>query len=243
MRTLFIEPFRKQFSTLSLDAKSLDALQQQQSRLSDLVAQVQTVSPAIAALDKQRMLLKLYGAHLTERRSEIRTDYRASWKMLLVRLGILGVEIAILLVISAIFRRLTFRQHDSTTCQMLLVSQRILRWLIIVILVLFAFAFDVSSLATFVGLLFAGLAVGLHDVLLAIGGYLLIVGKFHVRVGNRVQVATVTGEVTNLGLMEFQLTEIDSGTGERTGRVVFFSTSYVFRSPSTPLFKQISASA
>jgi hypothetical protein len=32
MRTLFIEPFRKQFSTLSLDAKSLDALQQQQSR-------------------------------------------------------------------------------------------------------------------------------------------------------------------------------------------------------------------
>jgi hypothetical protein len=94
-------------------------------------------------------------------------------------------------------------------------------------------------LATFLGLLSAGLAIGLHNVFLSIGGYLLIVRKFHVRVGARVQIAGVTGEVANLGLFQLELSEIDAGTGKRTGRVVFFSNSYVFVSPATPLFRQV----
>jgi len=117
--------------------------------------------------------------------------------------------------------------------------RRHVRWLIIIVLVLFAFAFDLSSLATFLGLLSAGLAIGLHDVFLSIGGYLLIVRRFHVRVGDRVQISGVTGEVTNIGLFQFELSEIDAGTEKRTGRAVFFSNSYVFVSPATPLFRQL----
>jgi small-conductance mechanosensitive channel len=83
-------------------------------------------------------------------------------------------------------------------------GERVLLWLIIIVIVVFAFAFDMTSLATFLGLLSAGLAVGLHDVLLALGGYVLIVRRFHVRVGDRVQRSGVTGEVTNIGLMEFE---------------------------------------
>jgi hypothetical protein len=93
--------------------------------------------------------------------------------------------------------------------------------------------------ATFLGLLSAGLAIGFHDVFLSIGGYLLIVQRFHVRIGDRVQIADVTGEVVNLGLFQIELSEIDSGTGKRTGRVVFFTSSYVFISPATPLFRQL----
>ncbi len=74
---------------------------------------------------------------------------------------------------------------------------------------------------------------------LSIGGYLVIVRRFQVRIGDRVQIAGVTGEVANLGLFELELSEIDSGTGKRTGRVVFLSNSYVFVSPATPLFRQL----
>ena len=110
-------------------------------------------------------------------------------------------------------------------------GQRIFFWIVIILLVLFAFAFDMSSLATFLGLLSAGLAVRLYGVLVAIGGHLLIFRKFRVRLGDRVQIAGVTGEVTNLGLIEFQLKEIAAETGQPTGRVVFFSNSYVLSRP------------
>jgi len=242
VRAPFTEPLRNHFSTFSLDAKNLEVLQQQQSRLTDLVAQAKTASPAIAALIKQRMLLNLYSTHLTEWRSEIQLELRAAWKALLVRLGVLGAAIAILLGISAAVRRLASRHvRDLDTRQMLLIGERIVLWLVITLVVLFAFAFDPSSLATFLGLLSAGLAIGLHDVLLALGGYLFIGRKFRVRVGDRVQISGVTGEVVNLGLMQFELSEIDGATGQPTGRVVFFSNSYVFVSPATPLFRHLSA--
>jgi len=240
LRTPFEAPFRRQFSTFAVDASSLASLQQQQSRLADLVAQAKTASPAIAALIKQQTLLNLYWTHLTERRSEIRMENRAAWKALLGRLGALGSVIVVLLGIHVLVRRLTFRHvRDLDTRQMFLGGQRLLLWLIIIVLVLFAFAFDLSSLATFLGLLSAGLAIGFHDVFLSIGGYLVIVRRFHVRIGDRVQIAGVSGEVANLGLFQLELSEIDAGTEKRTGRVVFFSNSYVFVSPATPLFRQL----
>ena len=240
LRTPFAEPFRRQFSTFTLDASSLDILQRQQSRLADLVAQAKTASPAIAALIKQQTLLNLYRTHLTEWRSEIQMENRDAWKALLTRLGVLGSAIAILLGIRVVVRRLTYRHvRDLDTRQMFFIGERLLLWLIIIVLVLFAFAFDLSSLATFLGLLSAGLAIGFHDVFLSIGGYLVMVRRFHVRIGDRVQIAGVTGEVANLGLFQLELSEIDTGTGKRTGRVVFFSNSYVFVSPATPLFRQL----
>lgn len=60
VRTTLTDPLRKQFSTLSLDAKSVDFLQQQQSRLSDLVAKAQAISPAMVALVKQQQLLNVF---------------------------------------------------------------------------------------------------------------------------------------------------------------------------------------
>jgi hypothetical protein len=45
--------------------------------------------------------------------------------------------------------------------------------------------------------------------------------------------------VTSLGLFQLELSEIDAATENRTGRVVFFTNSYVFVSPATPLFRQL----
>jgi hypothetical protein len=242
VRTPLTEPFRKQLLTFSLDAKSLEVLEQQQSRLTHLLAAVRTASFPIAALSKQQTLLNLYRSHLAERRSEIHKEGLATWKALIRHLIVFGVAIAMVLGTGAVVRRLAYRYvHEGDRRQMWLLGSRVLLWLISLVLALYAFAFDLSSLATFLGLLTAGLAVGLHDVLLAIGGYLLIVRKFHVRIGDRVQMSDVTGEVTNLELLQIELSEIDTASGQRTGRVAFFSNSYVFVSPGTPLVRQFSA--
>jgi hypothetical protein len=54
-----------------------------------------------------------------------------------------------------------------------------------------------------------------------------------------VQISGVTGEVAEIGLMQFQLTELDATSEQPTGRVVSFSNSFVFVSPATGLFKRI----
>jgi small-conductance mechanosensitive channel len=77
-------------------------------------------------------------------------------------------------------------------------------------------------------------------VIVSIVGYFFLIGKFGIRVGDRVQVGNVTGEVVDIGLVRFHLMEL-GGSGadsEPTGRVVAFSNSVVFQATGG-LFKQI----
>jgi small-conductance mechanosensitive channel len=96
-------------------------------------------------------------------------------------------------------------------------------------------------LATYFGLLTAGIAVALQHVILASAGYLLLVGKRGIRVGDRVQISGVTGEIMDIGLLQFQLREFDLETQRFTGHVATFSNSLVFVSPATGLVKFHSA--
>ncbi|HYZ83548.1 MAG TPA: hypothetical protein VE621_04075 [Bryobacteraceae bacterium] len=243
IRTPLLAELKRKFAAITISA-SADGLRRQKARLDDLVAESGTVSPAIAALNKQCVLLDLYKDRLTEWRSQVQANYQAAWKNLVGHLGALAGAIAILVVVASAVRRLTVRHvRDSDARKMLLTGQRILLFLTMILIVSFAFTFDVGSLATFLGLVSAGLAVGLHDVFVAIGGYFLITRKFRVQVGDRVQIAGVTGDVFRLGLMQFELTEINTATEQPTGRLVFFSNSYVFLSPATPLYRQVRARA
>jgi small-conductance mechanosensitive channel len=79
-------------------------------------------------------------------------------------------------------------------------------------------------------------------VILAVVGYFLLVGKLGIRVGDRVRISGVTGDVMNVGLLQFQLREVDQNNQQLTGNVATFSNSFVFVSPATGLFKFSSAS-
>ncbi|MBV8397264.1 MAG: mechanosensitive ion channel [Acetobacteraceae bacterium] len=232
------DPFReaavRQLATFSSDEQDLNALQQQES-LEGMVAQLQTISPAVGALIKEETLLNLYRGRLAEWHSGIQIEYHAAWSALILRLCALAAAIAVLVGARRVMSR---HAKDYESRQALLIGQRVLFWVVLIAVVLLAFAFDPTSLATFFGLLSAGLAVGLHDVLLAIGGRMLLERKFHIRIGERIEIAGVRGEVTSLGLMEFALTEIGA-EGRATGREAHFANSYVFISPATPLFRQI----
>jgi small-conductance mechanosensitive channel len=77
-------------------------------------------------------------------------------------------------------------------------------------------------------------------VLVSIVGYFFLIGKYGIRVGDRVQIGTVSGEVIDLGLVRMHLMELNSqGALGATGRVVAFANSIVFQA-SGGLFKQIS---
>jgi len=118
----------------------------------------------------------------------------------------------------------------------LLLVRRIVFWALVVAIVGFTFATELGSLATFAGLLTAGVAVAMQSVLVSIVGYFFLIGKYGIRVGDRVQIGNVTGEVMDLGLVRLHLMEL-SGHGP-TGRVVAFANSIVFQA-SGGIFKQI----
>jgi small-conductance mechanosensitive channel len=76
--------------------------------------------------------------------------------------------------------------------------------------------------------------------LLSVAAYFFIIGRYGIRVGDRISVAGVTGDVVDIGLIRLYLMEL-AGTGVDlypTGRIVVFSNSVLFQT-GTPLFKQI----
>ena len=82
--------------------------------------------------------------------------------------------------------------------------------------------------------------MALQNVILAIAGYFFLIGKYGVRVGDRVQISGVTGDVVDIGLIRLHLMEIGGSGSDRhpTGRVVVFSNAVVFQ-PAASFFKQI----
>jgi small-conductance mechanosensitive channel len=105
---------------------------------------------------------------------------------------------------------------------------------------LFGFVTRFDSLATFAGFITAGIAVGLQTILLSVAAYFFIIGRFGIRVGDRITVASVTGDVIEVGLVRFYLMEL-AGSGtvlNPTGRVAVFSNAVLFQA-GTPLYKQL----
>jgi hypothetical protein len=227
----------------TITSDKLGALQQQEARLKVFTAETAKASPAIAALAKQRLLLALYRSHLVSWRASIANQYKDARKNLLIRLSLLAVVIAFLIGVAEASRRVTSRRiHDSNSRRMVLIALGVLFWLILVLIVLFAFEFNLTSLATFLGLVSAGLAVALQNVILSVAGYFVLIGKVRMRIGDRVQISGVSGEVVDIGLMQFQLQELDKASERPTGRIVSFSNSFVFVSPATGLFEGIHGS-
>jgi small-conductance mechanosensitive channel len=111
------------------------------------------------------------------------------------------------------------------------------------LVIIAGFISEFSSLATFAGFLTAGIAVALQTVILSIAAYFFLVGRYGVRVGDRITVGGVTGDVVEVGLIRLYLMEL-SGTGidlYPTGRVVVFSNSVMFQ--AAPFFKQLPGTA
>jgi hypothetical protein len=222
----------------NLEVSDLGTLQQQKARLDELAASVKALSPAIVALDKQRILLDAYTSHLKSWRAAVVADNEKAWKELALRLAGLAVVITAVIVIGAVAHR-AVRCHvqDPERRHLMLVTQRVGLWFIIVIFAAFAFASDLSSLATFFGLLTAGIVVALQSVILCAAGYFVLVGKRGIRLGDRVQISGVTGDVTDIGWLQFQVKEIDTRTQQPTGNVVTFSNSFVLAASATGLAK------
>ncbi len=230
-------------NALATAADSADpaTLQKQKVELDSITRQFKQISGVVLPLSKEGILLDLYKRNLVTWRGAVQAQYVAEWKSLGLRLALLALALAAVAAISEIWRRALFRYvQEPRRRHQFLVLRRIVLWFVSGMIIAFAFATELGSLATFAGLLTAGVAVALQNVILSVAGYFFLIGKYGVRIGDRVQIAGVTGEVVDIGLVRVHLMEFAGGGAgaQPTGRVVAFSNSVVFQSGGG-IFKQI----
>jgi small-conductance mechanosensitive channel len=215
-------------------------LAQQKQQLDALTAQFKQTSAALLPLGKMDVLLGIYETTLKNWRESVRDESHDELRQLLLRLGVLLALIAAVFGIGEVWRRTTFRYvHDARRRYQFLLLRRVVMWTAIGLIIVLSFATQLGSAVTFAGLLTAGVAVALQNVIVSVVGYFFLIGKYGIRVGDRVQISGVTGEVVEIGLVRIHLMELGGpGDEQPTGRIVAFSNSIVFQ-PSAGLFKQI----
>ena len=221
------------------DSANPSELAQEKQQLDAFAAQFKQISAAAIPLSEQNILLDLYQKSLTSWENNLRSRRLTRLKGLLVRLGFLALILGIVIAVADLWRRAIYRYvHEPRRRYQFLLLRKFVLWFLIAVIIAFAFASRLGSVVTFAGLITAGVAVALQNVILSIVGYFFLIGKYGIRVGDRVQIGGVTGEVIDIGLVRLHLMELGGEDYIPTGRVVAFSNSIVFQ-PTAGLFKQI----
>jgi len=116
------------------------------------------------------------------------------------------------------------RRQVETLRSIARVSLRIVAVLIILLIVMGV----PSQFATTIGIVGAGLTVALKDFIVAFFGWLVLMGRNGIRLGDWVEINGVSGEVTELGMFHTVLLETGnwSDSGHPTGRRVTFTNSF-----------------
>jgi small-conductance mechanosensitive channel len=216
-------------------------LQGERQKFQQLTDRFKQLTAALLPLSQELIVLNESKTNLQEWRGSIADESKYVLRSVLVRVIGIVLALAAILFLSEIWRRVTFRYiGDPRRRRQFLVLRRIVIGFLVAIVLTVGFVSQFSSLATFAGFITAGIAVGLQAVLLSVAAYFFIIGRYGIRVGDRISVAGITGDVVDIGLVRLYIMEL-AGTGldfYPTGRIVVFSNSVLFQ-PSTPLFKQI----
>lgn len=216
-------------------------LETQRETFQALTQRFKQLSDVLLPLSQEMVVLNDAKTNFDQWRDSIARESKYVLRSVLLRVIAIAIALIVILVLSEIWRRITFRYiGDPRRRRQFLVMRRVVIGFLIVVVLILGFVSEFSSLATFAGFITAGIAVGLQAVLLSVAAYFFIIGRYGIRVGDRISVAGVTGDVVDIGLVRLYLMEL-AGTGldlYPTGRIVVLSNSVLFQA-GTPLFKQI----
>jgi len=192
----------------------------------------------VAPLEKQQVQLSLYRENLARWRASIDGYSSRALRSLAVRLATLFGLLAIVIAGKNLWRRLLDRYiKDQHRRRQLNQFSDPVFWVLIIFVMIVNFATELGSIATIMGFAAAGIALALQNVILSVAGYFFLIGKFGMRVGDRVQIGATIGDVISIGLVKLTLMELSPQDRQPTGRVVVYSNAVVFQ-PNGNFFKQ-----
>ncbi|NBC27323.1 MAG: mechanosensitive ion channel [Bacteroidetes bacterium] len=145
-----------------------------------------------------------------------------------------AVIIAILIVIRFVIIRVVYRQIEDTTLRY--------RWrknisyavvFVGILLIGRTWIEAIGSLATFLGLLSAGLAIALRDPVTDIAGWVFLMWRKPFEVGDRIQIGEIKGDIVDIRIFKFTVLEIGNWVhaDQSTGRLIHIPNHLVLRDP------------
>jgi small-conductance mechanosensitive channel len=148
--------------------------------------------------------------------------------MLLDVLIVIGVLIVLLLLDGWLQHLLDSPKLDRRQVETLRSITRVSLRIVAVLIILLILMGMPSQFATTLGIVGAGLTVALKDFIVAFFGWLVLMGRNGIRLGDWVEINGVSGEVTELGMFHTVLLETGnwSDSGHPTGRRVTFTNSF-----------------
>ena len=90
-----------------------------------------------------------------------------------------------------------------------------------------------SQIGTFLGLVSAGVAIALKDLLVDFAGWLMLITKPPFEVGDRIQIGPHSGDVVDTSILHFHLLEIGNwvDSDQSTGRLIRIPNSKILTDP------------
>lgn len=209
--------------------------------LQSITARFKALSAASVPLSQELIVIEQSRANLVAWQSSVKQEYTSILHALFLRIFVIAIALAVIVGGGELWTRATNKYiRDLRRRRQLLIVRRVVVGFLSAIVILFGFVTQFNSLATFAGFITAGIAVGLQTILLSVAAYFFIIGRYGIKVGDRITIAAVTGDVIDVGLVRFYVMEL-AGTGTAlnpTGRVAVFSNAVLFQA-GTPLYKQM----
>lgn len=223
----------------SIAAGSTAQLATQRPTIEAATGQLRELSSVIIPLGKQALTLSSAQTTLEEWNHALAAQESAVASYLGLHVGFLLAWVAAVLIVSEIWRRAILRYlPDARRRRPFVVLRRLVITITLALVVIFSLASQVGSVATYAGFVTAGVAVALQNPILAVVAYFFLMGRYGVRVGDRVTISGVTGRVVDISLLRIYLMELSGPDLHSTGRMVVLSNAVLFQ-PTASLFKQI----
>jgi small-conductance mechanosensitive channel len=196
------------------------------AQITHLQAQTEVTDELLTLLDQGCTLFMAEESFRREDFSALRSRYL---RRVLVPAVVSGGLIALHLLFSLLIFPLLLRR-DS-----LFLARRAATYLLVVLLlgVLVGFFLeDLKAIATVMGIVGAAVVIALQDMCSAFAGWFAIVSSRKIRVGDRVEIDGVRGEVLDIQVLRTTLEELNNwlGVNAPTGRTVIIPNSFIFKS-------------
>jgi len=186
----------------------------------------------IGIIRKQAVLVREDGERLLNWVGVALEGRNKSLVQLSTRLGIVFGLILSILVIAHYLKKLPYRFTKEG--KNLYYFRKLISFssgVVVMLIILLNFVGDFGSVSSVVGLAGAGLAIALQDPIVSLVGWFLVIGKFGISVGDRIEINNVKGDVIDIGLLRIAVLEVGNWVSaeQSTGRMVFFPNSFVFK--------------
>jgi small-conductance mechanosensitive channel len=179
-------------------------------------------------IQTQQQLAEVYGKW----GAQVALQHRILLHLILQSCALILVILIVTILVDALLRRLLAHPFiDRRQMHTLRTLVQLGVQVIGALLILFVIFGLPRQISTVLGLTTAGLTIALQDFILAFFGWFVLMGKGGIRIGDWVEIDGVSGEVTEIGLMNTSLLETGDirERGHPTGRQISFLNSFAIR--------------